>query len=57
MKRECPNCGRETKDEHETICIRCGHVTVPYKPKRKTFKSDVVTKGKIDVEDKLGKGV
>lgn len=27
FKRKCEFCGRETMDEHETICIECGAVT------------------------------
>jgi ribosomal protein L37E len=25
--RECPNCGRKTKNENETICVCCGWMT------------------------------
>ena len=52
IKRNCPNCERETTDEHETICIVCGHGTREYLPKKETsFKKKAVgKKGVANVE-------
>lgn len=33
FKRHCNDCGRDTKDEHETICIECGSGTRIYEAK------------------------
>ena len=40
-KRVCtnPDCRKDTKDPNETICVRCGWVTME-------VKKQVVTKGK-----------
>ncbi len=55
IERNCPNCKRETEDQHETICLNCGHATHKAPPKkRRSFKDQTSTKGDSDVSKDPG---